>query len=178
MCATEALRLGVHKKITNPEVQKMIADIQQSEIYKKRGATPPKPHLPKWNKPIKAKIKELKEITLSHIDEPENRQQLAINAYLAHAEDLGDKPKNDYLRDMEIAIRLQAVGYSGEEITHAINHASSLVKSGDVHSRYTEHLIAVIDKPSVRDEWKDVVAKNRDAWTRLGKVTSKHLTFK
>lgn len=178
MCAEEALRLGIDKKITNPEVRQMIADIQQLETDKAGGVDTQKPNLQKWNKPIVAKVKVLKEITLSHIDEPESRQQLAINAYLAHADDLGGVPKNDYFRDMEIAIRLQATGYSSEEITRAIHHASPLVQSGDVHSRYTEHLISVINKPSVRDEWKDVVAKNQEAWIRLGEVAPKRLTFR
>jgi len=178
MCAEEILKLGIHKKITNSDVQQMICDIQQLEKFKKSGVAPPKIELPKWNKPIQSDVKVLKTIIQLPITDPENQQHRAINAYLAHADDLGYRPKNDYLRDMEIAIRLQAVGYSGEEIAKAINHASPLVKSGDVHSRYTEHLIAVIDKPSVRDEWEDVVAINQDAWTRLGEVASKRLTFK
>lgn len=177
MCAEEAQKLGIHKKITNSDVQKMITDIQQSEFYKKSGSTPPKPNLPKWNKPIKAKVNVLKEIIQLPIVEPESRQQLIINAYLAHANDLANKPKNDYFRDMEIAIQLQAVGYKDEEIVNTINHVSPLVQSGDVHSRYTKHLIAAINKPSVCDEWKDIVAKNQDVWIQLGELAPKSPAF-
>lgn len=56
MCANKVLRLGVHKKITNPEAQQMIADIQQLTTDKARGIDTPKPSLQKWNKPIEAKI--------------------------------------------------------------------------------------------------------------------------
>ena len=66
--------------------------------------------LRKWDKPIVVKERPLKDVSVMQISNPINSQKLAINAYLTHTEDLGAKPKNDYLRDLEIAIRMQATG--------------------------------------------------------------------
>lgn len=106
------------------------------------------------------------------ISNPINSQKLAINAYLTHAEDLGAKPKNDYLRDLEIAIRMQATGYSDVDISHSINHASPLVISEQVHSRYTKHIVNLINSPAIKDEWKDVVDKKVQDWIVLSKSST------
>lgn len=169
MCAEEALKLGIDHKIVNPEVQKLISLIHKLEVRKKSQSSTPKLQLPKWHKPMKVAPKHLKVLPLIQITESTNRQQLVTNAYVIHAAELGASPKNDYFRDLEIAIRLQATGYTDEDISYAINHASPLVIGKEVHNKYINHLVNVINSPLMKEEWKDVVMKKVQEWTALTK---------
>lgn len=172
MCAEEALKLHIDLKITNPEIQRMMTHIRKLENTKKNGASTPGLRLRKWDKPIVVKERPLKDVSVMQISNPINSQKLAINAYLTHAEDLGGKPKNDYSRDLEIAIRMQVTGYSDVDISHSINHASPLVISEQVHSRYTKHVVNLINSPAIKDEWKDVVDKKIQDWIVLSKSST------
>ena len=172
MCAEEAVKLKIDKKIVNHEVQVMIAKIRQLDEAKKIGAATEKINLKRWNKPLLVKDRPLKKLSVTQIIEPTNRLEAAINAYLTHAEDLSTKPKNDYFRDFEIAIRLQAVGFTNEEILHAISYASPLVLNREVHSRYTKHLVDLINAPHIKEEWKDVIERKRQDWVALSRNTS------
>ena len=172
MCAEEAVKLKIDKKIVNHEVQVMIAKIRQLDEAKKIGAATEKINLKRWNKPLLVKDRHLKKLSVTQIIEPTNRLEAAINAYLTHAEDLSTKPKNDYFRDFEIAIRLQAVGFTNEEILHAISYASPLVLNREVHSRYTKHLVDLINAPHIKEEWKDVIERKRQDWVALSRNTS------
>lgn len=167
LCAEEALKLHIDIKITNPEIQRMMTHIRKLENTKKNGASTPGLKLRRWDKPIVVKPRPLKDVSFIQISNPINALQLAINAYLTHAQDLGAKPKNDYLRDLEIAIRMQATGYSDVDISHSINHASPLVIGKEVHNKYINHLVNVINGPLMKEEWKDVVMKKVQEWTAL-----------
>ena len=167
MCAEEALKLGIDQKITNSEIQKIVVILRALNEAKKNGVSIAKPNLQRWNKPLMIKARPLKNLSVKLITDPSNRQQLASNAYLIHAEDLGVSLRNDYFRDLEVAIRLQATGYSNEEISYAISHTSPMVISGEVHTRYTKHLVSLIDSPFIKDEWKDVIALKTNDWMVL-----------
>jgi Relaxase/Mobilisation nuclease domain/Large polyvalent protein-associated domain 7 len=170
MCAEEALKLHVDIKITNPEIQTMMTHIHKLENTKKNGESTPVLKLRRWDKPILVKARPLKDISVMKISNPINLQQQAINAFLTYAEDVGTKPKNDYLRDLEIAIRLQATGYSDDEIAYAINHISPNVISKAAHAKYTNHLVNLINTPAIKHEWKDVVDKKSQDWIEISKI--------
>lgn len=171
LCAQQAINLKIDQQITNVEVQQMIKTIIQNDNAKRDGIPAIKINLPNWNRPIYPIKKHFKSLSVQKITKPINQNDLAVDAYLIFAEDLAEKPTNDYFRDFEIAIRLKAIGFTNKEISHAIESTSPLLIDREVHPRYTKHLIGLINAPHIKQEWKDIVAKSKKSWVMLSEST-------
>lgn len=160
LCAKEAIKLGITEKITNPEVMKII------EIINIQKTTPNKQNVgKKWNQPFKVERKTLYQIP-SLIEESVNDLP-HTNAYIRHAIDLQNKVMNDYDRDLQIAIRLQATGLTDAQITQVIQNSSPIFLVRQVHTNYPNHLIKVMNSPMVKNEWQPIIANCMDKWKQI-----------
>lgn len=168
MFAKEALQFGVLSKIINPEVHEAIADMRKFELNSLKQAS-----LNHWNAPrdISFELCELTEIKAARYTNPKSQQEFLVNSYLDQSKILISKPKNDYFRDLEIAIKLKKQGYSDENIKDAVNLVSPAVISHQVQSRYSDHLVAVIAKPEVQKSWSLLIERNQESWISAQEVT-------
>ncbi len=112
-----------------------------------------------------------------YFQKPTTRVQLAINAYLIFAADLGDIPTNDFYRDLQIAIRLDAIGFEIDEIKYAIEQASPLVIAEKVHARYSSHIINLLNDIAIKNEYFADVQNNKQRWMFLTKQSSASSSF-
>lgn len=177
MCAEEAKKLNVTNKISNPEVQDMVSFIFKKASRIGAGI----PHLEqiknKFSISTSSKKSKLMKINDKYFQKPTTRVQLAINAYLIFAADLGDIPTNDFYRDLQIAIRLDAIGFEIDEIKYAIEQASPLVIAEKVHARYSSHIINLLNDIAIKNEYFADVQNNKQRWMFLTKQSSASSSF-
>lgn len=175
MFAQEALQLGVANKIINPEVHDAIADMRKFEFNSLKQTS-----ISNWNTPrdISFELCELTEIKSMRYANPKSQQELLLNSYLDQSKSLVSRPKNDYFRDLEIAIRLKTLGYSDRDIKDAVNLGSPAVIAGQVQSKYSDHLVSVIAKPELQKFWSLLIEKNQESWVRTQEVVLGTFEFK
>ncbi len=168
MFAKEALQFGVISKIINPEVHDAIADMRKFELNSLKQAS-----INQWNTPrdISFELCKLTEIKSTRYTNPKSQQEFLVNSYLDQSKILISKPKNDYFRDLEIAIKLKKQGYSDEDIKDAVNLVSPAVISHQVQSRYSDHLVAVIAKPEFQKSWSLLIERNQESRISAQEVT-------
>lgn len=178
-CAIEAREMKVEHKIinlidTSTFLQKVDAGRFETNINRieaqgihRQAQFKPKCNFLIWPIPREIEHLEMKISSKKMIMEPKTIIDYAINAYLLHSNNLGNKPKNNYLKDLEIAIRLRVIGFSDFHIASAIKAASPLVLESDVHSNYSKHLLVVINDTVIEQKWRPVVELKKQEWLNV-----------